>query len=147
MPARARVRPAVHVRRGHPDLPELLRAELQELPSDPAEAPEPEVQLQPQSGEPGAPERRSCGPRQGAVRPAAGLRRCVETLVERTDIHLPCIYCVDDVHSIRNKHNVEDFSALGSCCVCCQLAKSTDLKETEVSKRNPLWGFKDTGCR
>ena len=89
VPAGQRLRPAVHVLHRHPDLPELLRSELQDSSSDPTETPEPQIQLQLQTGEPVPQQQQQrrrqqqrSGSHQSAGRPAGCQRGHVETLVD-----------------------------------------------------------------
>lgn len=79
-----RVCTAVHVRYRHPNLPELLRSELQDFPSDPAETPGPQIQLQPVRRH----QQWRSGSQPSAARPTGCQRSHVETLVDYMDIYL-----------------------------------------------------------
>jgi len=136
-----RIRPAVHVRHRHANLSELLRSELQNLPRDPTETPEPQIQFQLQGGEP-VPQRRS-GSMSSAVR-AAGCRRChVETLVDQMDdrphacylfcdvIHAICVYSLSDPEWLELLSN-NVIQHLAHFAFNARERTSTDLRETEV---------------
>ena len=78
-----RIRSAVLLRHRHPNLPELLRSELQDSPSDAAETPEPQIQLQLQIGEPvPRQQQQRSGSQPRAARPTGSQRFHVETLVD-----------------------------------------------------------------
>lgn len=86
VPAGERIRSAVHVLQHRSDMCEMLHPRLQNVPRDPEETREPEIQRHLQTGEPIPAQRWRGGSRRSSAGSTGRPRRHVETLVDSSNV-------------------------------------------------------------